>query len=91
MPSFTSEICYLQTCALLTYLVTLLLQDRDFCLLHPGDPTFLSFSGETLQYDGEEPLYPFFVNECAYYEKKIAFHLAKKKTLTVPTISVKKD
>jgi len=67
------------------------LQDRDFSLLCPGDPTFLSFSGETLQYDGAEPLYPFFVNECAYYEKKIAFHLGKKITLTVPTISVKKD
>uniref|UniRef100_A0AAY4DFT7 N-acyl-aromatic-L-amino acid amidohydrolase n=1 Tax=Denticeps clupeoides TaxID=299321 RepID=A0AAY4DFT7_9TELE len=48
------------------------LQDRDFCLLHPGDPVFLTFSGETLRYRGKEPLYPFFVNEGAYYEKGIA-------------------
>ncbi|XP_042341332.1 N-acyl-aromatic-L-amino acid amidohydrolase (carboxylate-forming) B-like [Plectropomus leopardus] len=66
------------------------LQDNDFKLLKPGDPTFLSFSGETVKHEGEE-LYPVFVNESAYYEKKIAFHLAKKGTLTLPSISVKKD
>lgn len=41
-------------------------------------------------HEGEE-LYPFFVNECAYYEKKIAFHLAQKVTLTLPSISVKRE
>lgn len=66
------------------------LQDNDFKLLRPGDPTFLSFSGETVKHEGDE-LYPFFVNECAYYEKKIAFHLARKITLTFPSVSVKKD
>ncbi|XP_070683737.1 N-acyl-aromatic-L-amino acid amidohydrolase (carboxylate-forming) B-like [Pempheris klunzingeri] len=66
------------------------LQDKDFQLLQLGDPVFLSFSGETVKHEGEE-LYPFFVNECAYYEKKIAFHLARKITLTFPSISVKKD
>ncbi|XP_076584905.1 N-acyl-aromatic-L-amino acid amidohydrolase (carboxylate-forming) B-like [Chaetodon auriga] len=66
------------------------LQDNDFKLLRPGDPTFLTFSSETVRHEGEE-LYPFFVNECAYYEKKIAFHLAKKITMTLPSISVKKD
>lgn len=64
------------------------LQDNDFKLLQSGDPTFLSFSGETVKHEGED-LYPFFVNECAYYEKKIAFHLGKKITLTFPSISVK--
>lgn len=66
------------------------LQDNDFKLLRRGDPIFLSFSGETVTYEGEE-LYPFFINECAYYEKRIAFHLAKKKILTIPSVSVKKD
>lgn len=66
------------------------LQDNDFKLLHRGDPMFMSFTGDTVKYEGEE-LYPFFINECAYYEKRIAFHLAKKKTLTIPQIIVKKD
>ncbi|XP_051560745.1 N-acyl-aromatic-L-amino acid amidohydrolase (carboxylate-forming) B-like [Myxocyprinus asiaticus] len=67
------------------------LQDRDFCLLKKGDPVFLSFSGETLKYEEEEPRHPFFINECAYYEKGIAFHLAKKVMLPIPTVQVKKD
>ncbi|XP_030591562.1 N-acyl-aromatic-L-amino acid amidohydrolase (carboxylate-forming) B-like isoform X2 [Archocentrus centrarchus] len=63
------------------------LQDNDFKLLQRGDPIFLSFSGETVKYDDEE-LYPFFVNECAYYEKKIAFHLGRKIKLTFPSINL---
>ncbi|XP_029010148.1 N-acyl-aromatic-L-amino acid amidohydrolase (carboxylate-forming) B-like [Betta splendens] len=66
------------------------LQDNDFKLLRRGDPIFQSFSGETLKHKGEE-LYPFFVNECAYYEKKVAFLLARKVTLTFPSISLKRD
>ncbi|XP_068582767.1 N-acyl-aromatic-L-amino acid amidohydrolase (carboxylate-forming) B-like [Cebidichthys violaceus] len=66
------------------------LQDNDFKLLHPGDPVFQSFSGEMVKHEGED-LYPLFVNECAYYEKKIAFHLTKKITVTLPTVSVKED
>lgn len=64
------------------------LQDRDFCLLKRGDPLFLSFSGETVTCEEEEPLHPFFINEGAYYEKGIAFHLAKKWILTVPSVQV---
>ncbi|KAM3864818.1 N-acyl-aromatic-L-amino acid amidohydrolase (carboxylate-forming) B-like [Diretmus argenteus] len=66
------------------------LQDNDFSLLQPGDPIFLSFSGETIKYQGKE-LHPYFVNECAYYEKKIAFHLARKVTVTIPSISVQRE
>ncbi|XP_035280875.1 N-acyl-aromatic-L-amino acid amidohydrolase (carboxylate-forming) B-like isoform X1 [Anguilla rostrata] len=67
------------------------LQDKDFCLLHPGDPLFLTFSGKTVTYKGTEPLYPVFVNECAYYEKGIALYLARRKTVAVPSIQVKRD
>uniref|UniRef100_A0A673GGT6 Aminoacylase 3 n=1 Tax=Sinocyclocheilus rhinocerous TaxID=307959 RepID=A0A673GGT6_9TELE len=67
------------------------LQDRDFCLLKQGDPLFFKFSGETVKYEEEETLHPFFINEAAYYEKGIAFHLAKKLTLTIPTVQVQKD
>lgn len=67
-----------------------LLQDKDFKLLKPGDPIFKGFSGETVTYKGEE-LYSFFINECAYYEKKIAFLLGEKVKLSLPPISVQKD
>ncbi|XP_058479896.1 N-acyl-aromatic-L-amino acid amidohydrolase (carboxylate-forming) B-like [Solea solea] len=67
------------------------LQDRDFCLLHPGDALFQTFSGETLSYNGNEPLYPFFVNECAYYEKGIALYLARKRHVMIPVIRVQTE
>ncbi|XP_065806375.1 N-acyl-aromatic-L-amino acid amidohydrolase (carboxylate-forming) B isoform X2 [Labrus bergylta] len=67
------------------------LQDRDFCLLHPGDPLFQTFSGETLSYKGKEPLYPFFINECAYYEKGIALSLARKRRVIIPAIRVQTE
>ncbi|KAJ0033791.1 hypothetical protein NQD34_000898 [Periophthalmus magnuspinnatus] len=66
------------------------LQDNDFKLLQHGNPIFKTFTGETVNYEGED-LYPFFINECAYYEKRIAFHLAKKETIAFPPISVKKE
>lgn len=67
-------------------LIISLSQDRDFCLLHPGDPMFLSFSGETLRYKGKEALYPFFINEGAYYEKGIALSLARKRRVEIPSV-----
>lgn len=75
---------------ILSDLTIVSLQDNDFKLLRRGDPIFISFTGETVKYDGDE-LYPFFVNEGAYYEKRVAFNLAKKITLSIPSISVKKD
>lgn len=71
------------------------LQGHDFEKpLRRGDPAFLSHDGETTiafnpkraadeSADDDEPLYPFFVNEAAYYEKKIAFMLARRKTRSV--------
>lgn len=64
-------------------------QDQDFKLLREGDPVFLTFSGETLEHKGDE-LHPFFINECAYYEKKIAFHLGRKFKVTIPPLRVQK-
>ncbi|XP_061524927.1 N-acyl-aromatic-L-amino acid amidohydrolase (carboxylate-forming) B-like isoform X2 [Phycodurus eques] len=67
------------------------LQDRDFCLLLPEDPVFQTLSGQTLRYKGGEPLYPFFINECAYYEKGVALYLARKRSVTLPTLRVHKE
>ncbi|KAL6118614.1 acy3 [Pungitius sinensis] len=67
------------------------LQDRDFCLLRPEDPLFQTFSGETLRYEGNEALYPFFINEGAYYEKGIALSLARKRRVMVPAIRVQTE
>ncbi len=65
------------------------LQGRDFEPLRKGDPIFLGMDGktDTLFEEGqdseEEDAVPFFINEAAYYEKGIAFMLAKRATRTV--------
>ena len=53
---------------------------RDYQLLHPGDPIFLTFDEKEIFYEGE-PLYPVFINEAAYYEKRIAFYLCTKSSI----------
>ncbi|XP_063814474.1 N-acyl-aromatic-L-amino acid amidohydrolase (carboxylate-forming) [Pseudophryne corroboree] len=62
------------------------LQDRDFSPLHPGEPAFMDFDGKTIPYSGERPIYPVFINEAAYYEKKIAFIVAEKVHISVPAL-----
>jgi len=42
---------------------------------------FIGLDGETIKYDGEENFCPIFVNKAAYYDKNIAFSLAKKEAI----------
>ncbi|XP_075073421.1 N-acyl-aromatic-L-amino acid amidohydrolase (carboxylate-forming) [Mixophyes fleayi] len=62
------------------------LQDRDFSPLHPGEPAFLSLDGKMIPYNGDQQIYPVFINEAAYYEKKIAFIVAEKIRLSIPAL-----
>ena len=57
-------------------------QDRDFEKVEPGDPMFITFDGETVPYEGSEPVWPIFVNEAAYYEKKCAMTLCTLEEIT---------
>uniref|UniRef100_UPI00358E1888 aspartoacylase n=1 Tax=Myxine glutinosa TaxID=7769 RepID=UPI00358E1888 len=63
-------------------------QDRDWQLLHPGTPIFVSLSGEAIAFEGQETVFPVFINEAAYYEKKIAFWITKRETLNVEPLRV---
>ena len=56
------------------------LMGRDYELLHPGDPIFLTFDEKEIFYEGE-PLHPLFINEAAYYEKRVAFYLCTKSSI----------
>lgn len=57
------------------------LQSKDYQPLHPGDPMFLTFDGETMVYEGTAIAYPMFINEAAYYEKGIALCLTQKEQI----------
>jgi succinylglutamate desuccinylase len=58
------------------------LQGKDFCELKAGMPIFMGFDGEETLWQGEI-CYPAFINEAAYYEKKIAMSLTKRDYLLV--------
>jgi succinylglutamate desuccinylase len=62
------------------------LQFKDYEPLSDGEPMFLKFTGESILYRGEDTVYPIFINEAAYYEKKIAMTLTHKQQLSMETV-----
>ncbi|KMT66885.1 aspartoacylase [Catenovulum maritimum] len=53
-------------------------QDSDFTALNPGDPLFMTFDGEVINYQGDKTVYTAFVNEAAYYDNNLATSLMEK-------------
>jgi succinylglutamate desuccinylase len=62
------------------------LQFQDYQPLHPGEPMFMTFTGETIPYQGEATVFPIFINEAAYYEKGIAMTLTAKQQVSTQPI-----
>ncbi|MCO7224092.1 aspartoacylase [Pleionea sp. CnH1-48] len=56
---------------------------QDYQIIQPGEPIFRTLNDEDIGYKGEEPAYISFVNEAAYYDKKLAFCLLQKKQVGV--------
>jgi aspartoacylase len=57
------------------------IQNNDFMILNKGDPAFLTFEGETLNWEGEDGVFPHFIGESAYYHLNIAFALSRKTSI----------
>lgn len=57
------------------------LQGKDYHPIHPGDPLFISLGGETIPYEGESTVYGAFINEAAYYDRKIGLSFMRKTTV----------
>ncbi|NXM07411.1 ACY2 Aspartoacylase, partial [Tyrannus savana] len=62
------------------------LQDQDWQPLNNGDPLFLTLDGKVIPCQGNCPVYPTFINEAAYYEKKQAFVKTEKIKLTAKAL-----
>ncbi|XP_002127422.4 aspartoacylase-like [Ciona intestinalis] len=69
------------------------LQDQDWKPLTRSSTVFRRFNGDDVTLGDvtddvgvEESVYPMFVNEAAYYEKGIAFHLTNKVRMTLPAL-----
>lgn len=58
------------------------LQNKDYEPLHPSDPMFLTWDGNSILYQGESTVFPVFINEAAYYEKGIAMVLTQKQLIS---------
>ncbi|SNY44177.1 aspartoacylase [Arsukibacterium tuosuense] len=58
-------------------------QDKDYQPIHPGDPIFMLFDGTEIYYDGEQTVYPTFINEAAYYDNNLAMSLNEKVVITL--------
>lgn len=50
----------------------------DFKQLAPGDPVFINLKEEALGFDFSESVIPFFINEAAYQEDRLAMTMARK-------------
>jgi aspartoacylase len=59
------------------------IQFKDYQALNPGDPMFLTFDGQAINYAGESSTYPIFINEAAYYEQSMAMCLTQKHQITI--------
>ena len=56
------------------------LQDNDFLPLEPGQAIFSLFDGTEVVWQGEQTVYPHFINEAAYQKTDVAFAIAKRIT-----------
>ncbi|MBK16779.1 MAG: aspartoacylase [Prochlorococcus sp. SP3034] len=55
--------------------------NKDWCLLNVGEPLFKDISGENIIYKGSGPVYPVFIGEAAYREKRIAMSFTEKEII----------
>lgn len=51
-------------------------EQHDFNVIKKGDPLFININGETINYEKDLEVYPFFVNEAAYLNSKSAMILS---------------
>ena len=58
------------------------LQDKDYHQLKPGEPLFILDTGQTIPFDGPEPVHVAFVNEAAYYDQAYGLSIMRKRSLS---------
>lgn len=65
------------------------LDGNDWKPLHPGDPLFMTFNGETILYKENNVVWPVFINEAAYFPNNIAMAVTRKEKIVVPALKLK--
>lgn len=54
------------------------LQNKDYHVIEPGAPLFITLAGETIVYEGESTVYGAFINEAAYYDQQIGLSFMRR-------------
>jgi len=67
----------------LNYVIHKYIEGKDYQELRIGDPIFVAENGGEIRYNGQDSVYPVFINEAAYYEKKIAFSITQKRYINL--------
>jgi aspartoacylase len=55
--------------------------NQDWKMIEKGDPLFLDSQGIIHKYDGDQSIWPVFIGEVSYKEKKIAMSYTKKEVI----------
>ena len=58
--------------------------NQDWKPIKKGDPLFIDMKGNTKTYSGKDTIWPVFIGEVAYKEKKIAMSYTKKEVINLP-------
>ncbi|MBU2884365.1 aspartoacylase [Gilvimarinus agarilyticus] len=72
----------------ITGMIHPVLQGQDYQPIDPGDPLFITLTGETIVYQGVDTVYGAFINEAAYYDRNIGLSLMEKVDISYPTDSL---
>lgn len=67
-----------------TAIVHKALQDRDYEPLRPGDPVFVSYDGTVIDWQGDDTVYPIFINEGGYYYASSGRGIGLTRRITLP-------
>ncbi|SJL84225.1 aspartoacylase [Vibrio palustris] len=59
------------------------LNGRDFEVLRPGEPMFITLEGDNILWDKNYDVYPHFINEAAYCLSHVAMELAEKRVVSL--------
>ena len=54
-------------------------ENADFQPIEPGDPLFINLDGEVIRHEGEDTVWPMFINEAAYQKDRLGMTLSHKR------------
>ena len=80
------DMAYPEETSHLNYVIHRNIEGKDYQMLRTGDPIFITEDYAVIKYNGQDNVYPVFINEAAYYEKKMAFSITQKRYIDLASM-----